>query len=60
MMDKLTDGRIKLVELFEMAKQRKFFIGGCSIDENSSDYHCYTCRKSFSKDLKRSIQANDD
>ena len=48
------------VEMREKAKQRKAFIGGCCFCENSPSFHCYKCRKSFSKDLKISVNENDE
>ena len=39
-------------ELWEKAKQRKAFIGGCCVFGDSPTFHCYNCQKSFSKDLK--------
>ena len=47
-------------ELWEKAKQRKAFIGGCCVIEGQSpSYHCYNCQKSFTKDLKTHIDEND-
>jgi len=48
------------VDVWEKAEKREIFIGGCCIDEDSPNYHCYKCRKSFSKDLKNYIDENDD
>ena len=47
-------------ELWKKAKQKKAFIGGCCVFEHSPRFHCYNCRKSFSEDLKTSIDENDD
>ena len=47
-------------ETIEMAKQRKVFLGGCIVMPDNPKYHCYQCRKSFSEDLKTSIDENDD
>ena len=48
------------IGFWEDAKQRKVFIGGCIVLKTSPRFHCYKCRKSFSKDLKTNIDANDD
>jgi len=48
------------VDLWKKAEQRKVFIGGCCVSECSPKYHCYKCRKSFSKDLKTNIDEDDD
>jgi len=48
-------------KLWEKAKQRKAFIGGCCYTvDYSPEYHCYKCRKSFTKDLKINIDESDD
>ena len=48
------------IETGNLAKQRMVFISGCCISEDSPDYHCYKCRKSFSKDFKTIIDEDDD
>ncbi|MEG0873408.1 MAG: hypothetical protein RSE57_05625, partial [Clostridia bacterium] len=47
-------------EVIVQAEKQKIFIGGCLVMENNPVYHCYNCQKSFSKDLKSSIEENDD
>ena len=51
---------LPISETFDLAKQRKVFIGGCCISEDSPDYHCYKCRKGFSKDFKTVVDEDDD
>jgi len=48
------------IETANLAEQRMVFIGGCCISEDSPDYHCYKCRKSFSKDFKTIFDEDDD
>lgn len=47
-------------EAIEKAERQELFIGGCMITNDNPKYHCYKCQKSFSKDLKSSIDENDD
>ena len=47
-------------ETAKKARQRKVFIGGCIVSEKSTKYHCYQCKKSFSEDLKTSVNESED
>ena len=48
------------LKMTKEAKQRKIFIGGCILSDDSPIYHCYNCRKSFCADLKTNIDEDDD
>ena len=47
-------------ETFKKAEAKKVFIGGCIISSNNPTYHCYECKKSYSKDLKDETDVNND
>jgi hypothetical protein len=41
------------VKLIEKAHQKQVYLGGCLMDSDNFEYHCYYCDKNFkSKDLK--------
>ena len=46
--------------LFEQAENRKIFLGGCIVMDTNPVYHCYTCQRGFTADLKTSTHQNDD
>jgi DNA-directed RNA polymerase subunit RPC12/RpoP len=45
----------------EKAKKGEIFLGGCTIYEGEMPkYHCNNCRRSYTKDLKRYIEEENN
>lgn len=48
-------------EAGELAKKGELFLGGCIIfDGEMPEYHCNNCRRSYTKDLKRYIEEENN
>ena len=48
-------------EIMEEVEKGEVYIGGCCIyDEEMPEYHCNNCRRSYTKDLKRYIEEENN
>lgn len=47
-------------DIIDQAKNNEIFLGGCTYDEDAPKYHCNNCRRSYSKDLKKYIEEENN
>lgn len=46
--------------IIDKAKNGEVFLGGCTYDDDAPQYHCNNCRRSYSADLKKYIEEENN